>query len=231
MKKSVLFRIALVMLVLTMVTSCFVGGTFAKYVTEGSGEDYARVAKFGVDVVSQGYLFAEHYVEVADGNTPGTADLTVSSSNGDKVLAPGTKNADGMALYVTGTPEVSVEVEYDATIELENWFYVDGENKSHFYCPLIFTIDGTTIDGGQYYDRMADFKNAIIAAIDANDGEYGPNINLAEQPSGCLPISWEWPFSTSDANDEKDTYLGDQAAADNAATVKLTVECTVTQID
>ena len=42
-------------------------------------------------------------------------------------------------------------------------------------------------------------------------------------------ISWAWAFTGND--DDKDTYLGDQAAAGNAATISLDVTATVTQID
>ena len=48
MKKNWTMRVALLIVALTLITSCFVGGTFAKYVTGASYEDTARVAKFGV---------------------------------------------------------------------------------------------------------------------------------------------------------------------------------------
>lgn len=39
-------RVAGLLLALVLVTSCFVGGTFAKYVTSGHGNDSARAAKW-----------------------------------------------------------------------------------------------------------------------------------------------------------------------------------------
>ena len=60
-KKNWTMRAAVLMLVLVLITSCFVGGTFAKYVTSGSGTDSARVAKFGVTVTASGDLFAKEY--------------------------------------------------------------------------------------------------------------------------------------------------------------------------
>ena len=47
MKKTKFMRAALLLLVLTLITSCFVGGTFAKYTTSANGSDSARVAKWG----------------------------------------------------------------------------------------------------------------------------------------------------------------------------------------
>ena len=54
-------RVAGLLLALVLVTSCFVGGTFAKYVTYGGGQDHARVAKFGVKVEATGDVFAKEY--------------------------------------------------------------------------------------------------------------------------------------------------------------------------
>ena len=52
-------RVAGLLLALVLVTSCFVGGTFAKYVTGNYGEDNARVAKFGVAVQGTSDMFAD----------------------------------------------------------------------------------------------------------------------------------------------------------------------------
>lgn len=233
MKKNRMMRLASVLLVAVLMTTCTISGTFAKYVSEGSADDTARVAKWGIEVASSGYLFSTGYVKVGDGsgNIPGDTDLTVFSSTGDKVLAPGTKsNNDGMVLSMTGTPEVSVSVEYEAEIELENWVY-----NGQFCCPLVFTIDGTEIDGADYYGRMSDFKAAIIEAIEGQSAEYTPNTDLGAQASSSVQISWEWPFEGANiagvSRDVIDTYLGDQAADDNAATVTFEMNVTVTQLD
>lgn len=54
-------RVAGLLLALVLVTSCFVGGTFAKYVTSGHGNDSARAAKWGVVVNVEGdSAFAKH---------------------------------------------------------------------------------------------------------------------------------------------------------------------------
>ena len=58
-KKNWTLRAAVLMLALVLITSCFVGGTFAKYVTSGSGTDSARVAKFGVTVKANVDVFAK----------------------------------------------------------------------------------------------------------------------------------------------------------------------------
>ena len=49
MKKNYSMRIASMLLVLVLLTTCVISGTFAKYVTSGSATEQARVAKWGVE--------------------------------------------------------------------------------------------------------------------------------------------------------------------------------------
>lgn len=236
-KKNLTIKAAVLMLVLVLITSCFVGGTFAKYVTSGSGSDTARVAKFGVTVTATGTMFAKAYT-TDDTGFVDTIAKSVISSNDDKLVAPGTKG-DMARMTLTGTPEVAVKVTYDATgkVSLKNWTLADGS----FYCPLVFRIrsaDGkATVIPGTGFDDATKLENAIVAAINGYSKEYAANINLAEKGGESLAVSWEWPFETGDtaeakaANNIKDTYLGDQAAEGKAATVSIEIATTVTQID
>ena len=235
-KKNVLMRSAGVLLALVLVTSCFVGSTFAKYTVSKSGNDSARVAKFGVTVTANGDVFAKEY---------GTDDKTVvgaiakSVISTEKVVAPGTtSNGDFVAATVSGTPEVAVRVSYklDAnTLQLENWKDGDG----NFYCPLVFkvkTTNGNTVISGMDFQTAEAMKVALVNAVAAYTKDYAPRTDLSGKTADTLAISWEWPFETGTDNDKpannvKDTFLGDEAAADRAATVSLTLATTVTQID
>jgi len=234
-KKNWTIRAAVLMFALVLITSCFVGGTFAKYVTSGTATDTARVAKFGVEIAAEGNVFAEAY------DASATAKTVISSEEGKDVVAPGTKGS-AAAVSVKGTPEVAVEVSYTLkTITLENWADKDGK----FYCPLNFTVKHTApageVDGektetiitveGTKYDTAEDLVAALKEAVVGCTAKYDPNTDLSTVSGDLLTISWEWPFSTSADNDVKDTYLGDQAAAGNAATVSFELTATVTQID
>ena len=231
-KKNWTLRAAVLMLALVLITSCFVGGTFAKYVTSGSGSDTARVAKFGVNVTANGTMFAKEY-NTDNQNVVGTITKSVVSSDDSKLVAPGTKG-DMVSITLTGTPEVAVKVTYDATekVKLENWTLKNG----HFYCPLRFKIGSTLVEGSEYTDATV-LQQHIEEVIKGYSKNYQAKTNLAEVGDDSLKISWEWPFETGDTpekkavNDENDTYLGNQAANDNAATVSIEITTTVTQID
>ena len=198
MKESKLPKLAALLLVLTLATTCFVSGTFAKYVSEGEGEDAARVAKWGVKVEIAGDGFKTTYgKDEVNANVDGP---TVVSSTTEKVVAPG------------------------------------GE----FYCPLVFTIGDTKINGLDYSSTTAggegSFESAIKTAIqNATTKEYEAGTDLSAAGEG-ITYSWTWPFqnatgTATNPDDELDTLLGDNAANGQPATISITVTTTVTQID
>lgn len=218
--KNRTIKFAAILLILVLMTSCFVGGTFAKYVTDGEGEDTARVAKFGVvvEAATDESAFATTYD--SDSNYSG---LTVESSTEDKLVAPGTKG-DFTSISITGTPEVAVEVAYEAEVTLtDNWL----DESGAFYCPIIVTVGEDEFDGATYTDADT-FIADIEGAIADYTAEYAPNTDLSSADVEKVAVSWEWPF---EGDDVKDTYLGDQAADDNAGEITVKVTVTVTQID
>lgn len=232
-------RVAGLLLALVLVTSCFVGGTFAKYVTSGNSTDSARVAKFGVTVSANGTVFAEEYKDPTDTTVTvkSVGAMTVGGKDYKNLVAPGTKGDLAQAV-LSGTPEVSVRVDYTAEVSLgDNWVYKSAPDApSQFYCPLTIKINKTTIDGATYTDKQT-LENAIAETIHGYSKIYAPNTNLGDQSDDALKISWAWAFETGEsadaikANDVKDTYLGDQAANGNPGTITVGLTTTVTQID
>ena len=232
-RKNHTLKLAGILLALVLVTSCFVGGTFAKYVTSGTGNDTARVAKFGVKVTANGSTFANTYA-AKDGVVGTIANSVVSSNTDEKVVAPGT-SGNMVSMTLEGTPEVAVNVKYKATVTLNNWVYKAREGAAgEFYCPLVITVNGDEIKGLAYTSDV-DFKNAVETKINDYSQNYAANTPLADKSNDSLKISWAWAFEDNAADaeqtDVKDTYLGDQAANGNAATIALEVVTTVTQID
>ncbi|MDO4331669.1 MAG: hypothetical protein Q4C58_03165 [Eubacteriales bacterium] len=222
MKKNKMMRIASGLLVLCLLTTCAISGTFAKYVTSESGSDSARVAKFGVEITANGSMFAKTY-ETDDQTVTGIANSVVSTEN---VIAPGTEGEMvGMAL--SGTPEVAVAVTYAVTkLDLTGWT----DEEGNYYCPLEITVGNDTIKGLDYASA-AEFSAAVSQKIAGYSKNYAPNTDLRTVSADSLSVSWAWPFYVSEGNDVKDTYLGDQAAEGNASKVEIEVTTTVTQID
>ena len=130
MKKNVLMRAASGLLVATMLTTCAISGTFAKYVTQDNGGDVARVAKWGVTLQVEGDLYSQKYLNGS--NTATDADGATIGVDGKQnigtqlqVVAPGTKN-DGNGFYfgINGKPEVDSKTK--VTITTQNIFLGEG---------------------------------------------------------------------------------------------------------
>lgn len=232
-RKNHTLKLAGILLALVLVTSCFVGGTFAKYVTSGTRNDTARVAKFGVKITANGTMFAKEYATDTE-NVKGTiAKSVISDATDDKnLVAPGTEG-NMVSMTIEGKPEVAVNVKYTATVTLRNWLYKDREESAgEYYCPIKIRV-GTVNYYGYDYGSAELFKNAVETAINEYSANYKPGTDLNN--ANAPVVSWAWAFEDNAENakqtDEKDTYLGDQAAKGNAATIALEVVTTVTQID
>ena len=224
--KNKMMRVAALMLALTLMTSCFVGGTFAKYTTYGEGLDSARVAKWGVVINGSAMeAFSDEY------------DTTVRGFSNAKVVAPGT-SGKFTDFEISGTPEVAVKIIYGASVTLSGTWLDENDN---FYCPLKVYINGTPLCGLQY-ETAADFEQAIEDNIVAISGSiYPPQTNLEDVENDLL-IEWAWSFVSDgtdyNANpamglqtDRSDTQLGNWATTAGAPAIRIDVNCTIEQVD
>lgn len=245
MKTNKMMRLASGLLVAVLLTTCAISGTFAKYVTKGSAGDSARVAKWGVEITAEGDAFSKAYTDKDSGNTATTtvveedlATLTVQSSTDKKVVAPGTEGTL-VTVGLKGSPEVDVEVSFDAKLTLTGW-EVDGKE----YCPLVFTV-GTETFVKEDNETVADFAEKVVQKINEYTETYHTNTDLSKLDESDLPaVRWAWAFETGAdadaiaANDKLDTALGNKAAkaiADGneaaAPSIDFEMTVTVTQID
>lgn len=233
MKKNKSMRAAGGLLIATMLTSSIVSGTYAKYVTSDEAEDTARVAKFGVTVTASGSLFDTTYKAVSGGNTPGGKNatdsedgttLTVESSGAineiSNVVAPGTKNDEGLTFAIAGTPEVDVKVNIEVTNSSDIWLgsgtYPDMTNNNaksfeveNAYYPIVYTLKQ------EGKDDVTGNLDKIIQALNS-DTVYQAGDNLADS-LGNFTLTWKWNYenATDENIDKADTLLGDLAADEN----------------
>lgn len=250
MKKNSTMRVAALLLALTLMTSCFVGGTFAKYTTAGTGTDSARVAKWGVTVTAPGKTFSNVYKDVATTNASiQTVVSTDKDSNGeyDKVIAPGTEGTLSM-FEVTGKPEVDVRVSYEAQLNFEGTWLVDynDDDTLEAYCPVVITVvynGNTTVFSMKDYTTIAALEEAVENYINVQCAVvYDANTDLTTV-NDDLTISWKWFFENTTPgnplkdyqNDNADTDLGniiaDEDASTDDPTITFIIKCTITQVD
>ena len=159
MKKNKMMRAASGLLVATLLTTSIISGTFAKYTTQDSASDTARVAKWGVTASASGSLFGSDYYAKSESNTSnkiaatytGSVDLTGTSSgssattSAEKIVAPGTQSDKGMTLSVSGTPEVKTKISIGVDNIPEN-DYSDIYLANGTYGVMVDVTATTTVD-------------------------------------------------------------------------------------
>lgn len=250
MKQNKIMRTGALLLILTLITSCFVGGTLAKYVSDGEGSDTARVAKWGVVVTGAGDAFAKEY-ETDDDAVKDEIGVSVKSEV--PVIAPGTSGSF-KGITLSGTPEVAVNIDTDVTVELTgDWMVETSPGVEKFYCPIIFDLNGVKISGLEYDSAdafIAELKKKMESAASGNVqagvnlGNPGMNDKvptlLKKNADGSSKIKWEWAFEDGHSqlstvkiqqSDDYDTQLGNNAANGDAPAISLKLETAVTQID
>lgn len=237
MKKNKVMRLASVLLVLTLLSTSVISGTFAKYTTSATGSDSARVAKWGVTVVSTGKMFGEHYNGTTDDKVAlaytGSVDSqgAIPGDGESNIVAPGTKG-DMVSVVLSGKPEVAVKVVYEEVdLVLTNW-KIDGDE----YCPIVFTVGSDDYYIGKSgITNIAELESAVEHAISYHSaGVYPAGTDLSAVSADALRVSWRWEFekyTVSNQDNDKDTSLGNQTAAGAPATISLSITTTVTQVD
>jgi len=211
MKTNKVMRAAALMLSLTLVSSCFVGGTFAKYVSEATGRDTARVAKWAfevndADITDENTFTFDLFETVNDtGNT--SEDDVVAANGSDQIIAPGTEGSFDIKLENLSEVNAKYAVDYTVT------------NAANI--PILFSVDGTN-----WKTTLDDVLAADDVKLDANGG------------TETITVQWQWPYEQANvpAKVTPDTYAS-RDTADTAlgiagsGTVTVTAKVTATQID
>ncbi len=259
MKKNRIMRLASAMLVLTLVTTCAISNTFAKYTTKTEGSDSARVAYWGFSAPASTTikLFDTSYNGGTSNSTVTVKSASADATEGqikENVIAPGTANSTEFGFAYTGNagkgiaaPEVAYTLKIDATA---TGSYSNLDSNPNFKWTL---KSGKTGETETEYDTVAQ----LLAAIKKLSGATGDDGIATYQP-GALPeafgtadsnakctVGWKWDFETeSNATvgqdvdgaaaktpEEQDTTDTNMGNATTLDNVAITITITATQID
>ena len=223
MKKNKMMRLASILLVLVLLTTSVISGTFAKYTTSDSSEDSARVAKWGFEN-NESIVITELFKNAYDSTVLSEVD----------VIAPGTKNEVSFAFTYDTTENGVAAPEVDYTFQIT----VDttGSNTENLDKNPNFKW---TLDGKEY-DTLGNLKLAI-EALDGNQTKYEAG-KLPEKfyknSEGVIdgelehPIGWKWLFDETEGaatnQDKLDTEMGN---ADTLENVYIKISITATQVN
>ena len=222
MKKNKIMRLASALLVLTLMTTCAISSTFAKYTTSTTGTDKARVAYWGFD------QDANTDIDLFDGeytNVKATGEVDGFSN----VIAPGTEKSTTFAFGYTNYKADKIaapEVAYTFTVNPTITGDYDELNADTSFKWTLKKPGDTAATKYQTVDEL-------LAAIKALSGD---NSGTKTYQPGELPaaftaadeiytIGWEWDY---EGNDDADTKLGNSQTLENV-TFEITI--TATQID
>ena len=252
MKKNKMMRLASAMMVLTLMSTSVISGTFAKYVTTASSTDTARVAKWGVEVTSTSDMFNKTY-ETDDTTVKSSIANSVDSSNEDKLVAPGTTKSD-VAFTIKGTPEVAVNVsvkidEKDTgkgvkDVVLKAGTYTDytkvtgadASNNPQYgnsftlsedYHPLVWTLkNGTVVVASGKLSEIETYLENTTTGLSKN---HAANTNLATVDAGSsgtgeYTLSWTWAYEYDGTDEQKALYNAADTFIGNLAAGKATAD-------
>ena len=201
MKKNKMMRIASVLLVAVLLTTCAISGTYAKYTSKITASDKARVAKWDFQVGSV----------TANDTNKFTFNLfeTVNDYNGDETgddqdVANAT---DDFAIIAPGTSG-SFKINLKNASEVNATFTIDFTLTNDANIPVEFKV------GDGEWKKTLD--NVASTALDMN----------AET---SVTVEWRWAFEQTDvdAGDQFDTSLG----LNGTYTLEVAATVTATQVN
>ncbi len=144
----------------------------------------------------------------------GKGNITVQSSDGEKVFAPGTDNSYTFKLKNTGN------VALDYTVDIDAYFTPDDIN-----IPITARInryDGLWLAGG---------KDSYVNVLSLDSASDSATLGAGKYT--YYTLDWQWIFESG--NDEFDTMLGNLAAAGEdlslTIVIKTTAEADYTETD
>ena len=185
MKKSIFGKIGAAAVVLTLVTSSLVGGTFAKYATTVNGKATAAVAKWAVDF--------------KDGNTSIKDDTTAvvlknmntkAATTDNEKLAPGSNGTISLTVDGTGT-----EVGYTYKVKA---------NVSSFNVPIVFYSDENMTDDNKL--KVEDGAITLASATVDKD-----NVGTVQ----TINVYWKWPDDEANSVNDTKLGNGETAVVGN----------------
>lgn len=211
MKKNKVLRLASVLMMACLLTTCVISGTFAKYVSTTSAQDQARVAYWGFKgaTLEINDLFDSAY----DGSVGSTVDVIAPGTTGSTTIQY-EYNANGSitAPEVAYKFEVSTEGSACATVIQDNaniaWALVAGDTAP----------EADSAEWGTWSALLTEIAGLSVERVEAG--------NLPALSQNEYTIAWKWDFEKDAAGNTADTEM-----SDSLAEVVLKITVTATQID
>lgn len=181
-KKNYTMRIAAGVMTAALLSTCAISSTFAKYTSESTGTDSARVAKWDIQINSTSMKTATQTFDfdLFDTTYDDATSPSVKSSGTENVIAPGTQGS--FALVIKNGSEVTATYAIDYTV-------TNSES-----IPVKFSVDGTT-----WTDNLANVTATALAMGSSKtitiqwkwefSGDDSTDTGLGEKGTDTLTVS------------------------------------------
>ncbi|MEL7567807.1 MAG: hypothetical protein AAGU27_23420 [Dehalobacterium sp.] len=214
LNKMKILRIAMLLLVLCLISTVMISGTFAKYTSVYAGQDTALIAKWDLDITDGSTEFS------IDPDDPEELDLfshafdtdILDTADTEKIIAPGVSG--DFVLSVKNNSDVAAKVEF------------------------AMTVGGTAVNVPIEYSLTEDFAikyetvNALEAALNALPAFTNLEV-AAASVADTQTVYWRWSYTPTFTGQDNagDTALGVTSAAGGSRTTYiLTITATATQL-
>lgn len=195
-RKSVVSKMLLLVVILTLVSCCFLGSTFARYTSDGTGTGSLTVAKWDVKITGEG-TSAETALDFGK-LSPAEGEYSSENrthSTGRKLVATITNNSDVTADITFTVGELTFKSGVDGSSEVTY-----GESGySDEILRQVFTI--------KFYDAASEGN-----AITLSGGNYTTELAETGSISIYAEITWnsdlESDLSKGTDGDKRDTWIG-----------------------
>ncbi len=203
MKKNHAARLGALALALTLVSTCLMGGTLAKYTTTVTGAATATVAAW-VFNANDANAETKKFENIKLGDTLSYNEKDIKKN----VIAPGTEGSFDIKLDGTGS-----EVGIDYAIKIAN-----ASSTKKLPSNLVFSTKAIVAENtGNSLDKLSSESGSLLSGtIDYNESNMKKTIT----------IYWKWPYDTgtedADTNDTTDSGIGE---------ITLDITVTGTQVE
>ena len=196
-KKSYVGRLGALALMLTVITTCLLGGTMARYVTEVTGSATATVASWSFKANNNGNNTTFATIDLGDTTNRTSYDENTLKK---KVIAPGTSGK--FTITIDGT-DSDVGIDYAVKIKASDGTTLPSD--------LLFSTEEITEAKSDL--TLTKLEEKLTGTIDYS--------NAANAMKKDITIYWAWDFGENDTTSANDNdYAGQTWTLDIAVTGK-----------
>ena len=191
MKKNTMMRVASALLVAVLMTTCAISGTFAKYISTGTGYDTARVAEWNIklegEAMEDTFTF-DLFNTVKDSN--GTDNETdVKTGENETIIAPGTSGS--FEINLKNESEVNAKYAVAYTVTNANNIPVEFKIGNGNWTPELPTLNASDVAlaMGDSADVTVEWRWVYEAGVDPADTALGLNGTATIQVDATVTVT------------------------------------------